>query len=104
MSVLIQLTMFPTDKGESVSKEVSRIIDMIDSRGIDYRLTPMATIMEFETMDEALAVISNVYALLEPDCNRIYASATFDIRKGKSGRMAGKIASVEKKIGKKPRT
>jgi hypothetical protein len=44
MSVLAELTMFPTDRGESVSAYVSRIIAMIDDRGLDYRLTPMGTI------------------------------------------------------------
>jgi len=41
MSVLVEFSMFPTDKGESVSAYVSRIIKMIDESGVPYKLTPM---------------------------------------------------------------
>ncbi|EEP60385.1 thiamine-binding protein, partial [Sulfurihydrogenibium yellowstonense] len=41
MSFLVEFSMFPTDKGESVSPYVSRIIKMIDESRIPYRLTPM---------------------------------------------------------------
>ncbi len=104
MSVLAELTMFPTDHGESVSAYVTRIIAMIDGRGLDYRLTPMGTIMEFARLDEALKVVADAYALLEPDCARVYATVKLDIRKGKEGRLTQKIESVEKRLGKKARS
>ena len=104
MSVLVELTMFPTDKGESVSGYVSRIIDLIDRRGIDYRLTPMGTIMEFDQLAEAMKVVTDSYGLLEPDCNRVYGTIKLDIRKGKGQRLAGKVESVERQLGRKPKT
>ena len=100
MSVLVEFAMFPTDKGESVSKYVSRIIKMIDKSGVEYRLTPMGTVFETETMDEALNILKKAYQQLEPDCNRIYSTVKFDIRKGRSNRLTQKIKSVEEKIGK----
>ncbi|SMO68966.1 uncharacterized protein, MTH1187 family [Balnearium lithotrophicum] len=100
MSVLVEFAMFPTDKGESVSSYVSRIIKMIDESGIPYRLTPMGTVFETETMDEALSIIKKAYELLEPDCNRVYSVVKFDIRKGRSNRLEQKIRSVERKLGK----
>ena len=90
MSVLLELTMFPTDRGESVSTYVGRIIEMIDRRGRDYRLTPMGTIMEFDELEEALKTVTDAYNLLEPDCNRVYATVKLDIRKGKGGRLTRK--------------
>lgn len=96
MSVLLEFSMFPTDKGESVSPYVSRIIDMIDRSGVAYQLTPMGTVVETETMKEALLIIEKAYEQLEPDCKRVYSSLKFDIRKGRSGRLKQKIASVEK--------
>ena len=100
MSFLVEFAMFPTDKGESVSPYVSRIIRMIDESEIPYKLTPMGTVFETETMEEALNVIKRAYEQLEPDCNRVYAVVKFDIRKGKSNRLEQKIKSVEKKLGK----
>ncbi len=100
MSVLVEFAMFPTDKGESVSQYVARIIKMIDESGVPYKLTPMGTVFETETMDEALKIIGEAYKQLEPDCNRVYSVVKFDIRKGKSNRLVQKIKSVENKLGK----
>jgi uncharacterized protein (TIGR00106 family) len=104
MSVLLEMAMFPTDKGESVSSYVARVIAVIDRRDLDYRLTPMGTIIETAGIDEALRVVADAYRELEPDCNRVYATVKLDIRKGEGGRISGKIESVEKKLGKKPKT
>ncbi len=104
MSVILEFAMFPTDKGEGVSGYVSRIVAMIDSRGIPYKLTPMGTIIEAETLEEALKVVRDAYGLLEADCGRVYSTIKLDIRKGKAGRLAQKIESVEKKMGKKAKT
>lgn len=99
MSILLEFAMFPTDKGDSVSEYVSRIIKAIDSSGVEYQLTPMGTIIEVEDMPSALTIISLAYEQLEVDCERVYSSLTFDIRKGKSNRLVGKIKSIEEKIG-----
>ena len=104
MSVLLELTMFPTDKGESVSAYVSRIIAMIDERNLEYRLGPMSTTIEFPDLAGALAVVKEAYDLLEPDCARVYATIKLDIRKGRTARLAGKVESVEKRLGRKIRT
>jgi uncharacterized protein (TIGR00106 family) len=101
MSVLLEFAMFPTDKGESVSDYVSRIIEVIDGAGVEYRLTPMGTIVEVQTIEEALKIIGQAYKQLEPDCNRVYSSMKLDIRKGKAGRLSQKVESIEKKLGKK---
>jgi uncharacterized protein (TIGR00106 family) len=90
MSVLFEFAMFPTDKGESASPYVSRIIKIIRESNATYKLTPMGTVIETETMDEALDLIRKAYSELEPDCKRIYSTVKFDIRKGPKGRMEQK--------------
>ncbi|MDA3815847.1 MAG: MTH1187 family thiamine-binding protein [Prolixibacteraceae bacterium] len=99
MSVLLEFAMFPTDKGESVSKYVSRIIDEIKLSGFDYRLTSMGTVVETDTFVEATAVMNRCYDALADDCNRVYCTAKFDVRKSKSDRMNQKIQSIENHIG-----
>jgi len=99
MSVLVEFAMFPTDKGESVSEYVSRIIKMFKESDINYQLTPMGTIFEVETIEDATKIINNAYKLLESDCSRVYTTIKMDIRKNKSNRMKQKINSIEKKIG-----
>ena len=101
MSVLLEFAMFPTDKGESVSEYVSRVLKIIDEEGWPYTLTAMGTIVEVEKLDDALKIVKKAYKQLEQDCNRVYSTIKLDIRKGKMGRLKQKIDSVEKKLGKK---
>ncbi len=99
MSVLLEFAMFPTDKGESVSPYVSKVVKYISEAALSYQLTPMGTIAEFETFEGATELLNKCYAVLEPDCNRVYCSAKFDVRKGSTGKMESKIKSIEQKIG-----
>ncbi|MDX1295000.1 MAG: MTH1187 family thiamine-binding protein [Sulfurimonadaceae bacterium] len=102
MSVLLEFSMFPTSgdcrDGGSVSKKVSQIIDMIDSSGYNYQLTPMGTVVETDTVEEALKVVQKAYEALGDECERVYSSLKLDIRKGKDNRLKGKIASVERQL------
>ena len=98
MSVLVEFAMFPTDKGESVSRYVSRIIKMFEKSGLNYQLTPMGTIFEVDTIEKATNIINSAYKELENDCNRVYTTIKMDIRKNKSNRMKQKIESVMQKI------
>jgi len=100
MSVLVEFAMFPTDKGESVSEYVSRIIKMFKESNINYQLTPMGTIFEVNKIEEATEIINKAYKLLESDCNRVYTVIKMDIRKNKNNRIKQKINSIERKIGK----
>ena len=100
MSVLVEFAMFPTDKGESVSKYVSKIIKMFRESDINYQLTPMGTIFEVDNFEEATKILNSSYKCLEEDCNRVYTTIKMDIRKNKKNRMKQKIKSVEEKIGR----
>ena len=100
MSVLIEFSMFPIDHGESVSAEVSEIIEMIRRSGHQYKLTAMGTIIETANIHDAMALVEQAYNTLEQQgCNRVYASIKLDIRKGTSWRMTQKISAVENRIG-----
>jgi len=100
MSVLMEFSMFPTDKGESVSPYVAEVIRMIREAGVSYRLTPMGTVIETEKLAEALAIVEQAEQVLRrQDCRRIYSSIKLDIRVGKANRMEAKIRSVAEKIG-----
>lgn len=99
MSVLLEFSMFPTDLGESKAEYVSKVIKVVAESGYEYQLTPMGTIIETYTVEEALEVVQDAYMALEPYANRVYSSIKMDIRKGHMGRLKSKIASVEAHIG-----
>ena len=98
--ILMEFSMTPLDKGESVSKYVSRSLDIIDKSGIPYKLNPMGTVLEGE-WDELQTVLKACYDKMSEDCSRISVSVKMDARKASKGRLEGKIASVEKHLGRK---
>ena len=100
MSVLLELSMFPLDKGASLSGHVSRLIELIRDSEVDYRLTAMGTIIETAQLETALALVERCNKLLQQQgCKRIYASIKLDVREGSLGRLQGKIDAVEREIG-----
>ncbi len=102
MSVLLEFSMTPLDKGESVGDYVARSLDIVDKSGLDYRLNPMGTVLEGE-WDEVMDVVKKCYERMSQDCSRISASIKIDARRNQSGRLAGKIDSVEKRLGRSVR-
>ena len=100
MSALLEFAMFPTSESESKSIYVSRILDIVDKSGLDYQFTPMGTIIEGESVEEVLAIITKAYAELQLDCSRIYSSIKIDYREGPVGRLRNKTASVEKQLNR----
>ena len=101
MSALVEFAIFPTEKTQSKSSFVARVLDLVDKSGLPYQFTPMGTIIEAETVSEALLVIEAAYAELQKDCSRIYSTIKIDYRDGPVGRLNKKTGSVERKLGRK---
>ena len=99
MSVLVELTVFPTGKGESVSPYVARVVKIIRNCGLPHKLGAMGTCIE-GGWDEVMSVVTKCYRELEPDCDRIYMVMKADCRKGLVGRLKGKTVSVESKLSR----
>ncbi len=101
--VLLEFSMSPLGKGESVSQYVSKSLDIIDASGVDYRLNPMGTVLEGE-WDEVFGVVRQCYEEMRKECGRISVGIKVDYRKGASGRLTSKIKSVEKTLNKNLKT
>jgi len=97
--VLLEFSMSPLDKGDSLSPYVARSLDLIDKSGLPYQLTPMGTIVEGE-WEQVMALVTACFQLMRQDCNRISTSMKIDFRAGKSGRLKSKIRSIEGKLGR----
>lgn len=101
--VLLEFSMSPLGKGESVGKYVARSLDIVDKSGVPYRLNPMGTVLEGE-WDAVLRVVTKCLQRMKRDCSRISCSIKIDYRKGHAGRLSSKVASVEKRLKRKIRT
>lgn len=99
MAALVEFSMTPLDKGESVGSYVARSIDIVDRSGLPYRLNPMGTVVEGE-WSEVLRVIEQFYERMREDCQRITCSIKIDWRDGPTGRIESKIKKVEQVLGR----
>ena len=98
--VLLEFSMSPFAKGESLSPYVARSLDIIDKSGLPYQLTPMGTIIEGEWA-EVMAVVTTCFEAMQTDCERISTQIKIDYRAGPGGRIKSKIDAVEQRLGRK---
>lgn len=97
MSTIVQLSIFPVDKGDHLSPYVARALGVIRDSGLPYELGAMGTCIEGE-WSEVMAVVSNCFDALKADCNRIIVNIKADYKKTGSGRMSSKVDSVRDKM------
>ena len=96
--VLLEFSMAPLGKGESVSEYVTESLRIIRESGLDYRLHAMGTVIEGE-WDEVFAVVTRCFESMKEHCPRITCSIKVDHREGATGRLEAKVASVVDKLG-----
>lgn len=96
--VLLDFSMTPLGKGESVSPYVARCMEVVAASGLDHRLHAMGTTLEGE-LDQVLDVVRRCFEALRTDCNRISCSIKIDYRNGPGGRLDSKVRKVQDLVG-----
>ncbi len=96
--VLLEFSMYPTDKGASVSAYVARSLEIIHRSGLPYRLGPMGTTLEGE-FGEVMAVVAACYERMAADCDRIACQIKLDARRGPGGRLDAKVEKLRQVTG-----
>jgi uncharacterized protein (TIGR00106 family) len=97
--VLLEMSITPLGKGESVSPYVAECVQLIDESGLDYELHSMGTIVEGE-LEQVLDLMRRCIEQVARHSDRITCAAKLDYRRGHSGRLERKVASVEEKLGR----
>ena len=70
--------------------------------GLDYELHAMGTIVEGE-LDEVLDLMRRCIEQTARHSDRVTCAAKLDYRRGQTGRLKSKVASVEEKLGREVR-
>jgi len=96
--VLLEMSITPLGKGESVSQYVSECVELVDQSGLDYELHAMGTIVEGE-LHQVLDLMRRCIEQMARHSDRVTCAAKLDFRRGHSGRLRSKVASVEQKLG-----
>ena len=100
MPILLEFSIYPLGKGQSVSKYVARSLKIIDASGLPYKLHAMGTVLEGD-YDECMRVVRKCFEAMTKDCGRVEIVLKVDYRKGRKGALSAKVASVERRLRKK---
>jgi len=99
LKVIVQFSTSPLGEGVSVSGFVAEALKEVDRSGIRYRLTPMSTVLEADTAEEAVEVILRAHeALFRAGAKRVVTDIKIDDRRDEPRRMEDKIEKVKKQI------
>jgi uncharacterized protein (TIGR00106 family) len=102
LMVLLEMSITPLDKGESVGQYVAECVEIVDRSGLSYELHAMGTIVEGE-LHQVLDLLRRCIEQVTRHSDRVTCSAKLDFRRGHTGRLKSKVASVEKKLGREVR-
>lgn len=100
--MLAEFSVVPIGKGESVSQYVAECIKVVEASGLPYKLNPMGTVVEGD-YDAVMAVVRECHMRVMGMASRVITTVKVDDRRGASGMIDGKVASVEEKMGKEVR-
>jgi len=98
--VLLEFSVSPLGAGESVSPIVARCLEIVEESGLPYQLHAMGTLVEGD-LGPVLEVMRMCIEAVAADHNRVTCTAKIDWRRGHSGRLQAKVASVERQLGRR---
>jgi len=95
--MLVDFSIFPVGKGESLSSAVAEAFQLIEQSGLPHEFHSMGTNIEGE-WDEVMAVIKACRDRLLESSDRISISIKIDDRKGAENQIAHKVVSAKAKM------
>lgn len=96
--VIVEFVVVPLGE-RSLSRYVAEIVKLLGARGIKYQLTPMSTIIEVPTVEDAFEIIKEAHELMfELGAERVSTTIRIDDRRDKPVHMEDKVRSVKEKV------
>ncbi len=100
MSMLVEFSVLPVGRGESLSPQIAEVLKIVVESGVSYKTNPMGTVLEGD-WDSVMALIRKCHDAVMKNSGRVITSIKIDDRKGTSVRIDKKLESVEQKRGMK---
>lgn len=100
MSCILELSLFPMDKGESVGPFVAVAVEIIRKSGLPHSTGPMGTCIEGE-WEEVIAVAGDCFRALAAESDRVYMTMKVDWRKNRTSGLQEKLNTLESELKKR---
>lgn len=99
MTVTVELNIIPLGKGVSVSKFLVPAVKELERRGVKYSITPMCTVFEAESVEEAFdLVIAAHQSVFRTSVKRVITTVKIDDRRDSKRGMEEKVESLKREI------
>jgi uncharacterized protein (TIGR00106 family) len=96
-SLLVEFDTYPMGKSSGLGEEVAEVKKIIEASGLDHQLTAMGTIIEGD-WEEVMDTVKKCHEKLKDSYERVETHIKVDDHGGKTGRIKGKVNSVEKHV------
>ena len=97
--MMVEFSIVPVSDSRHLSEPIARALKIVHTSGVEYRLTPMGTLLRGE-WDEVMAVIKQCHETLRQDFDRVITNIKIDDVLERPA-FDDKIDSVEQKSGLK---
>lgn len=95
--MLAQFSIYPMQAAH-MSKDLARVISILEETGLEYRLEPMGTCIEGK-LEEVLTAIQRCHQALACNHDRVVTSIVLDDSKAHPHHLTEMVASVEHLLG-----
>lgn len=97
--MMVQFSIMPISGTPHLGEAIAKAVAIIDDSGLEYRLTPMATLIKGEWKD-VMKVVKKCHDAVRKDYDRVTTQIKIDDFKDHDIAFDDKIHSVEEKAGK----
>ena len=99
MKVIVELSIIPMGGGTSVSKIIAHVIKSLEETGVKYEVTPMCTVFEADSVEEALRIVRVAHdAVFRQGVKRAITLVKIDDRRDVERKMEDKVASLRRAV------
>ena len=95
--MLVEFSIFPMDETH-MSKDVARVIKVLEQAGLEYRLGPMGTSIEGD-WDDVMNAVKACHRAVAENHERVITTITIDDRPKGGHHLDEMITSVEQSLG-----
>ena len=97
--MVMELTIIPLEGGHSISSDVADLVKLIESSGLDYRMTAFGTLVE-GSWDQLMDLAKQCHFDVRKKCERVLTMIRLDDHGERTGEIEGAVDRVERKLGR----
>lgn len=94
--MMVQLSILPISEERHLAEPIAKAVKIIHDSGLEYRLTPMGTLIKGE-WQEVMAVVRKCHEAVREDFDRVKTHIKIDDVKDRDISFDDKIQAVEEK-------